>query len=166
MDTIIYDKLLLKTAFCCMACDGHIDSREVDQIRELCSGSGLFVNFNFEAEINAMVTMINSGAKDFIQHYFDSLKNAKLTEEEEITVINFALKTIHADEKVEYSEVKFFKSIQSRLHLTVDKIVELYPETEYYLEDDIVNESYLERLVNQYFESVELPEFTHLTIAP
>jgi uncharacterized membrane protein YebE (DUF533 family) len=29
MDTIKFDKLLLKTAFCCMASDGHIDSREI-----------------------------------------------------------------------------------------------------------------------------------------
>ena len=29
MDTITFDKLLLKTAFCCMASDGNIDKREI-----------------------------------------------------------------------------------------------------------------------------------------
>lgn len=30
METITFDKLLLKTAFCCMASDGNIDNREVE----------------------------------------------------------------------------------------------------------------------------------------
>ncbi|SEB08913.1 hypothetical protein SAMN05660909_05354 [Chitinophaga terrae (ex Kim and Jung 2007)] len=31
MDIITFDKLLLKTAFCCMASDGNIDKRELQR---------------------------------------------------------------------------------------------------------------------------------------
>jgi uncharacterized membrane protein YebE (DUF533 family) len=36
MDTISFDKLLLKTAFCCMASDGNIDNREIALIKSMC----------------------------------------------------------------------------------------------------------------------------------
>jgi uncharacterized membrane protein YebE (DUF533 family) len=42
MDTITFDKLLLKTAFCCMAADGHIDNREIALIKTMCENSPLF----------------------------------------------------------------------------------------------------------------------------
>ncbi len=164
MDTISYDKLLLKTAFCCMACDGHIDNREVDLIRSLCATSPVFAKFNFEEEINSLVARINIGSKDFIKRYFELLHNANLSEKEELTLVDFAIQTIKADEQVEYSEVKFFKAIRSRLKVSNEKIIELHPETEYYLEDEIVNDSYLDKIVNQYFETVELPQFGHLEI--
>lgn len=42
MDTIPFDKLLLKTTFCCMASDGNIDKREVALIKSLCEKSTVF----------------------------------------------------------------------------------------------------------------------------
>ena len=39
MDTITFDKLLLNTAFCCMACDGNIDPKEIELIKSMCSNS-------------------------------------------------------------------------------------------------------------------------------
>ena len=44
METITFDKLLLKTAFCCMAADGNIDKREVALIKSMCEKSELFKN--------------------------------------------------------------------------------------------------------------------------
>jgi len=164
MNTITFDKLLLKTAFCCMACDGNIDKREIALIKSLCSESPLFANFDFQTEINVMISKINADGKDFIKHYFSLLHSAQLTEEEEVILIDFALKTINADEVVEYSEVKFFKAIRSRLQISNDKIISLYPETEYYLEEDIDSDNYLEKIVNQYFDTVELPQFGHMEI--
>ena len=159
MDTISFDKLLLKTAFCCMASDGHIDKREVDLIRSMCNESSLFANFNFEDEINSLVTKLNTGGKEFISHYFTLLKNAILSEEEELLLIDFATKTIKSDEQIEYSEIKFFKVIRAKLKVHDDKILEKYPDIEQFLEQDIITESYLDKIKDQYFETVEFPQF-------
>ena len=114
MDTITFDKLLLKTAFCCMAADGNIDDREISLIKSMCEKSPLFTNFNFKEEINQLVGKINSGGKTFIQYYFDLLKQTQLSEQEELTLIDFAIQTINADEQIEYSEIKFFKNMMSK----------------------------------------------------
>ena len=35
METITFDKLLLKTAFCCMASDGNIDKKQAEAQRRI-----------------------------------------------------------------------------------------------------------------------------------
>ena len=165
MDTITFDKLLLKTAFCCMAADGNIDDREITLIKSMCEKSPLFANFNFQEEINLLVSKINSGGKTFIQYYFDLLKEAKLTEQEELTLIDFAIQTINADEQIQYSEIKFFKNIRHRLNVSDEKILARFPEIELYLEDDIITEGYLDKITSHFFEISELPQFDLISIA-
>ena len=159
MDTITFDKLLLKTAFCCMASDGNIDRREIKLIKPMCEKSPLFANFNFEGEINSLVSKLNTRGKEFIIYYFDLLKHFSLTEQEELTLIDFAIQTIKADEQIEYSEIKFFKNIRHRLKVSDDKILAAFPDIEQFLEEDIITESYLEKITNQYLEAAELPQF-------
>lgn len=159
MDTISFDKLLLKTAFCCMASDGHIDKREIDLIKSLCNQSPLFADYKFEDEINSLVTKLNTRGKEFISYYFTLLKESNLSEEEELSLIDFAIKTIQADEQLVYSEIKFFKVIRAKLKVDDDKILAKYPDVEQFLEQDIITESYLDKIKHQYFETVEFPQF-------
>ena len=164
METITFDKLLLKTAFCCMASDGKIVPKEVKKIKELCAESPLFIDFNFSKEINILRTKINEGGSEFIQYYFDLLNNSNLSEEEEISIIDFAIKTINADEVVEYSEIKFFKAMRKCLNVSDETILAIYPDLEFYLEEDIHTGSKLDKLVNIYLNSVELPQFEHIKL--
>ncbi len=159
METISFDKLLLKTAFCCMASDGHIDNREIALIKTMCENSPLFKDFNFQEEINSLVKKINTRGKEFISYYFDLLSKSTLTEKEELTLIDFAIQTINSDEQIEYSEIKFFKNIRHRLKVKNEKILEEYPDIEFFLEEDISTQNSIENLTNQYFEITELPKF-------
>jgi hypothetical protein len=106
-----------------------------------------------------LVSEINNNGRSFIQNYFDILKETQLTEEEELTLIDFAIKTINADEQVEYSEIKFFKNIRHRLKVSDDKILEHFPDIELYLEQDIISVGFLDKITIQYFEATELPQF-------
>lgn len=165
MDTITFDKLLLKTAFCCMVADGNIDDREISLIKSMCEKSSLFINFNFQEEINLLVGKINNGGKTFIQYYFDLLKQTQLNEEEELTLIDFAIQTINADEQIEYSEIKFFKNIRHRLNVSDEKILARFPDIEQYLEEDIITDTFLDKITSQYFEISKLPQFDLISIA-
>lgn len=159
MDKITFDKLLLKTAFCCMASDGHIDKREIAIIKSMCNNSPLFENFDFQEEINALVKKINARGKEFIVYYLDLLKNTTLSEEEEITLIDFAVQTIKADEQIKYAEIKFFKLIRHNLKIDDEKILAAFPDLEQFLQQDISIESSLEKITRQYLDIAELPQF-------
>lgn len=164
MVTISFDKLLLKTAFCCMASDGNIDKREITLIKSMCEKSELFKDLNFQEEINQLVTKLNTNGKLFIQHYFDLLKSTELSEQEELTLIDFAIQIINADEHIEYSEIKFFKNIRYRLKISDEKILERFPDLEQYLEEDIITDNFLDKITSQYFETTELPQFDIISI--
>lgn len=159
METISFDKLLLKTAFCCMASDGNIDKREIALIKSMCEKSPLFKDYNFQEEINILVNKINTRGKEFIKYYFELLKETNLTEQEELTLIDFAIQTIKADEQIEYSEIKFFKNIRHRLVISDEKILASYPDIEMFLEEDIATESLLDNITSQYLDSANLPQF-------
>lgn len=159
METVTFDKLLLKTAFCCMASDGDIDKREISLIKSMCENSLLFNDFNFKEEINSLVIKINTKGKEFIFNYFDLLDKSSLTEKEELTLIDFAIQTIKADELIEYSEIKFFKNIRHRLKISDENILAVFPEIEQFLEADIVIDSFLDKITSQYLEVLELPQF-------
>ena len=122
METISFDKLLLKTAFCCMASDGHIDNREIELIKSMCEKSPLFKDFKFEEE-------------------------------------DFAIKTINADEKIEYSEVKFFKVLRHHLKINDEKILSIYPDIESWLEQDIITENYIDKIKEDYLNISSIPQF-------
>jgi len=68
METITFDKLLLKTAFCCMASDGNIDKKEIALIKSMCENSPIFVEFDFKKEINELVKKLNTRGKEFISY--------------------------------------------------------------------------------------------------
>lgn len=162
METITFDKLLLKTAFCCMASDGKIDKREVELIKKMCEQSPLFNDFDFSKEINILLEKINNRGSEFIQYYFDLLNSTDLSEEEELQIIDFAIKTINADDVIEYSEVKFFKAIRKCLNVSDENILASYPDLDTYLEEDIDTKSKLDKLVNNYLKSIELPQFEQI----
>lgn len=164
MNTISYDQLLLTTAFCCMASDGHIDKREIALVKSMCKKSPLFKDFNFQEEINSLVNKINTRGKEFISYYFDLLGQSELTEKEELTLIDFAIQTIKADEQIEYSEIKFFKNIRHRLRINDENILAVFPDIEQFLEKDILTESFLDKITRQYLESAELPQFELISL--
>lgn len=162
--TFLQDKkeLLLKTAFCCMASDGEIAQEEIDTIQQLCEKEDLLKNFDFTTEIRDFVTEINTKGKLFIQEYLSDLERASLSKQENVILLHIAFEMIYADNKVEYSEVKFFKSIRSRLKIS-DTVIEAHfkeiPDLDIFLEQDIINNFSLEKITTQYLNSVEIPQF-------
>lgn len=164
METLHLNKLLLKTAFSCMACDGDIDKREVKLIKKLHKENNTFGEIDINAELDTLLLTINKDGQQFLKEYFKELTEAELTEDNELEIIRVAIDTIKADEKVEYSEIKFFKVIRSKLKIGNELILEKNPEFEEYLEQDIISESYLSKLQDDFFDTQVLPKFELISV--
>lgn len=159
METLHFNKVLLKTAFSCMACDGDIDKREVKLIKQLQKEHKTFGEIDINAELDTLLLAINKDGHQFLKGYFNELTNTELTEANELKLIEVAIDTIKADEKVEYSEIKFFKVIRSKLKIDNEPILEKHPDFEDYLEQDIITDSYLSRLQDDFFDTHISNEF-------
>jgi uncharacterized tellurite resistance protein B-like protein len=142
-----------------MACDGDIDKREVKLIKQLQKERKTFGEIDINTELDTLLLAINKDGHQFLKGYFNELTNTELTEANELKLVEVALDTIKADEKVEYSEIKFFKVIRSKLKIDNEPILEKHPDFEDYLEQDIISDSYLSRLQDDFFDTHISNEF-------
>lgn len=159
MERTDFNRLLLKTAFSCMACDGHIDKREVVLIKNMHKENKIFGDINLDHELENLLLEINRDGNKFLRGYFKELTSIVLSESDEFKIIEAAIHTIKADNKLDYSEIKFFKVIRSKLRIANESILSVYPDFEEYLEQDIISESYLASLFDDYFDAQALPVF-------
>ena len=160
----IFNQLLLKTAFSCMACDGKIDKREVKLLKKMSDEKQEFGDIDINAQLDNLLLSINKDGHQFLKDYFSELISIELSEDEELKIVEIAIDTIKADEKVEYGEVKFFKVIRSKLTIADEKVLKQHPDFEEYLEQDIISDSYLERLQNDFFDTNILPKFEAINL--
>jgi len=50
-----FKKILFKVAFCAMACDGHIDEREIEELRIMDKHTTYFANIDLSNELKQLV---------------------------------------------------------------------------------------------------------------
>lgn len=132
------NELYLKTIFCCMACDGEIALEEVDMVAKIATEHAEFSGMDIERVINQYVAGINANGAAFLKSLLQDLSAAQLNDEEQMRIVDFAVQTICADHRIEYSEVKYFKKIRSRLSLTDERILAAHPDIEDWLLPDIM----------------------------
>lgn len=160
------NELLLRTAFACMSCDGEIASEEVELIKQMSKEKQLFGEIDIDKELDELVREINLKGKGFLKQYLVNLAEESLTEEQELKVADVAVQTIRADNRIEYSEIKFFKVLRSNLKIVSDETLleKIDGIDENYLAQDI-QADYLQ-MYDDYFNTIELPKFEMKTINP
>ena len=151
--------LLLRTAFACMSCDGDIATEEVEKIKQISKEKHLFGEVDIDNELDELVKEINLKGKGFLKQYLTSLAEESLTEEQELKIADVAVQTIRADNRIEYSEIKFFKVLRSNLKIVSDDTLleKIDGIDENYLAQDI-QADYLQ-MYDDYFNTIELPKF-------
>ena len=135
-------ELYLKTAFCCMACDGDIASEEIQLIKDYVKETSLFDNLEVEKLLNEYISAINSSGISFLNSFLKDLRNEELTTKQEIEIIKIAIEMIEADNQVLYSEIKFFKRIRACLNISDEIIEKEFPDKEDYFLPDIAQQDY------------------------
>ena len=130
--------LYLKAAFCCMACDGEIATKEIELIKNYVKQSNLFEDIDVENKLNEYVTSINSTGISFLTSFLKELKEESLTEEQSIQIMKISIEMIEIDEEIKYSEIIFFKKIHACLDVSDEVIEKEFPDKEdYFLPDNI-----------------------------
>lgn len=151
-------ELYLKTIFCCIACDGDIANEEVELIRNMASTSNTFDDLEVEELLNEWIAEINENGARFLQSYLSDLGEAKLSNQEQLMIADLAIQSIEADNRIEYSEVKFFKKIRSRLSIGDEAILKEHPDKEDLLLPDIQTNDKLVWDTDTHFSKISLKE--------
>lgn len=150
------NELYLRTAFCCMACDGEIADEEVALLNKLALTEQVFGDLDIQMSINNYIESINKLGKVFLEEYLEDVRNACLDDSSSLQLAKIAIDTIEADNQVEYSEVSFFKRIRKQLSIKDEVILEAMPDKEDYLLPDVETEDIFDWSFS--FQSIQLPE--------
>lgn len=150
------NELYLRTAFCCMACDGEIADEEVALLNKLALTEQVFDDLDIQMSINNYIESINKLGKVFLEEYLEDVRNACLDDSSSLQLVKIAIDTIEADNQVEYSEVSFFKRIRKQLSIKDEVILEAMPDKEDYLLPDVETEDIFDWSFS--FQSIQLPE--------
>lgn len=132
-------EILLKTAFCCMACDGNIVSEEIENMRSFAQNLLNDTDADADTYINDCLESLRNAPAEFISSYLHELRSMELNDSESLEVINLAIQIIEADNEIAYVEVKFFKQIRACLKISDDVILSARPEIEDYLLPDVIS---------------------------
>lgn len=134
------EEIFLKTLFCCSACDGEIATEEIDLIKKIVVENDISGEINIDETLNSYVRDLNDKGKSFLIQYLRSLESIDLTTDEQLKLIEMAIKIIEVDNQVLYSEISFFKKIRSRLPVLDEEILKYMPDKEDYLLPDIITD--------------------------
>ena len=101
------NEMYLKTAFCCMACDGSIANEEVAILKQYISTNGTnFQGLDVESKLNSYVEDINTQGNLFLKTYLTDIAEKDLSESEQLNLLCLAISIIEADKNIEYSAPK------------------------------------------------------------
>ena len=150
------NELYLRTAFCCIACDGEIADEEVALLNKLALTEQVFGDLDIQMSINNYIESINKLGMVFLEEYLVDVKNGSLDDTASLQLVKIAIDTIEADNQVEYSEVSFFKRIRKQLSIKDEVILEAMPDKEDYLLPDVETEDIFDWSFS--FQSIQLPE--------
>ena len=135
-----FNNILFLTSFCCMAIDGDIAKEELKQLQSFAEEDKLFGEINVEEEYSKCLNVLKQIGADFVKSYLEAIEQIDFSDNEKYQLLEVAVKTIYADEKIEYNEIKFFKSLCNRLNLSKESIIENVANVEeYWLEDDLAS---------------------------
>ena len=135
-----FNNILFLTSFCCMAIDGDIAEEELKQLQSFAEEDKLFGEINVEEEYSKCLNVLKQIGADFVKSYLEAIEQIDFSDNEKYQLLEVAVKTIYADKKIEYNEIKFFKSLCNRLNLSKESIIENVANVEeYWLEDDLAS---------------------------
>ena len=131
METEDFKKLLFKTAFCVMACDGSIDKKEIQELKKIDSSTTYFSDIDLSDELDHLIDDLKNKNIKIVKNLFDSLRENKLTISQELLVLEITMRIINADNVIDENEVRFLKLIRSKLELGNEIIHERFGKIPY-----------------------------------
>lgn len=162
MDKNEFKKILFKVAFCTMACDGHIDDREVEELKIMDKNTSFFEAVDLSDELEQLVNDLKNKGTKVIEELFVSLKETKLNPIQELLLLEVALRIINADKKHDENEVKFIHLLRSKLKLHDETINDRFGELDILYTNEYSRNIVAGKTEIEFVENIKLPEITEL----
>ena len=129
-------KMFLDIAVAAISCDGDIDEREIDKLKEIEKSSPYFSEFDLSKPLNKSLEISMKDLNAFQNTLFEYIKKSNLDIVQQLSAIDICLEIIAADEKIEHSEIEFVKSLRKNLTVSNDVVFERFGQIDYLFLDE------------------------------
>ena len=162
LDRKEFQILLFRTAFCLMACDGHLDEREIAEIRSMNKLSSYFKGIDLSVELEDLLKELKVKGKQIVDDLFESLIKYDLSIVQELLVLEIAFRIQNADEILHENEIRFIKVLRSKLKLQDQIIKDRFGVIDYLFDKDYSVIIQKEDLGNDYYDFISIPEIKEI----
>jgi len=158
-----FQRVLFQTAFCVMACDGHIDNREVAEIRAMNAGSAYFTGIDLTVELDGLLARLRTDGTRVVEDLFKTIENLDMSTVQELLLIEITLRIMNADERIDENEVRFLRRLRSGLALHNQTIKDRFGAVDFLSEDDYSDGSIIDAsLAAEVTPGFDLPKIDEL----
>lgn len=128
MTTSRLAEFLITAALCAMVCDGEIHPSEMEELRAMVKTLPMFQGENLDDILEVKIRKANKDSFRLFEEYFEELRFAGLDTYESLQVMEVILRTIHADARIDPSELQFTLATIRVLNLPMEIIVGRFGE--------------------------------------
>jgi uncharacterized tellurite resistance protein B-like protein len=159
-----FKRILFKTAFCCMACDGHIDDREIKEMEGMNRNTIYFEDVDLSVELEGLVNQFQKKGKKTVEELFEQLKKTDLNTVQELLLLEVALRMINADEVIDENEKKFLRFLRSKLKVHDETLLDRFGKISYLFDVDYKESLTKVKTPEELLESMTLPKIDEMKL--
>jgi uncharacterized tellurite resistance protein B-like protein len=122
-----YQRLLLQQALHVMACDGHVDAREIDQFRRLTGTTHYFDELDVEQDVTETIQILEDRGPAAVDDALEQLRSADLSERQRFRLLEILLDVVHADDSIEAEECHYLQRTRDVLGIPIADVAAHFP---------------------------------------
>ena len=131
MSKIEINKLLFDIACTSIACDGHIDERELDELKRIQKSTPYFKNIDTTGKLNKFIDNFKNNSAELIDNILIELQNSSLNPVQQLLVLEVVLRIVYSDTIIQPNEIEFIKAVRASLTIEDQLIKERFGEIDF-----------------------------------
>jgi len=157
-----FQRLLFRTAFCVMACNGELHQKEKDEIRGMSKSASYFKGINLSAELQELLNDFKERGTHIVEELFETLTKLDASIVQELLLLEVAFRVVAADNEEDEYERKFVRFLRSKLKVHDEVIRDRFGAVDYLFDRDYTQDIVKSETHNDLFASIAIPEFKDL----
>jgi len=136
MEKTTFKRLLFDIACSAVACDGHIDDREIRELQFIDKSTTYFEDIDMSRKLTRFVENFKNDPIDTINNIIEKLKETFLNPVEEMLVLEIVLRLVYADTKIDEKEKEYIQSVRACLSLDDEMITQRFGVIDFLVHSD------------------------------
>jgi len=131
MEKIKFKELLLNISICAIACDGDIDDREIEALKNIEKNTPYFAGVDLSKKLESSLKKCLDNLEEFQNNIFNKLESTKLNIVQELMILEISMRIISADEIELEIEKDYINNLRRYLEIDDYLISERFGDIDY-----------------------------------